>query len=233
MRSIDGKKLAKHIRKEIRTKIENKYLKEQYENEKFKSDRLPSNVRHNHKNQTIQRLNLSVKTSPENFVKEDFIKNLQLASCEVFALILQDLTGKRFIYPNEYEELKPIYDFIKEGGDRISYFRKVRLTNEELFDIIENYEIFTMDKFENFEKYSNEIFENKNIPQEEFNEVLKFYNDIAIPKIKSCSNSVEHPVFHKNAVMHEINDYTSYNKLMENLSYIKENYVITTTEKTL
>ena len=229
----DPEKQRRNVQNLMEGTATQEYLNKQRQIEKFKSDRLPSNVRHNHKNPTIPRLNLSVKTSPANFVKEDFIKNLQLASCEVFALILQDLTGKKFIYPNEYEELKPIYDFIKEGGDRISYFRKVRLINEELFDIIENYEIFTMEKFENFEEYSNEIFENKNIPQEEFNEVLKFYNDIAIPKIKSCSNSVEHPVFHKNSIWHEINDYTSYKKLMENLCYIKENYVITSTEKTL
>lgn len=228
--SKQGKTLANLIRKETYGKVEREYLREQYIKEAFANKRDPNNLRSTFKNQSIQCLNLSAKD--KGFNLNQYLENINVASYKLFALIIQDLTGKKFIYEEEYNQLKPIYDKVKAGVNLVYSFRHIYLLEEELFRIIETYEIFTMDQFENFEKHSKELLKDVKISEEMFNEIKDYYSD-QISKIKQCSEIVEHPQYGPRKIYHKVENYDSYNKLIEKINYIEENFVEQTSEQSL
>ena len=229
-KSIDGKVLSKLIRKETYGKLDTEYKRKLYEDKKYAQDRLPETIRSANKLHAIQCLNVSAKD--KGFCKELYLNYLQLSACKIFAFMIQDITDENFIFEDEYDYVNQLKTE-SENNKLLGVFRfrnRNGLTREEFLEIA-NYPLFTIEDFENF-KQNNKYINNITITEEEFDKLLEYYS-IQINRIKSSSKSIEKPKFGSTAQIYEIDDYTSYNKLMENIDYIKENFLEKTTEQTV
>ena len=185
-------------------------LHRQYMIEKNEADR--KHFRANNRNYSVHCL--QVPSSTKNLDTEEYLTNIEQACCNLFTLILQDITGTRFLFEDEYEIIKDKIERINNGA-RITFFqfRNLQITEDEYFKIFETHKVFTKDNYNNIEEYLQTNYPDLKISKADFDDIMDFYK-IQIDRIYTCSTIVNKKF--------PINNYTSYNKFNRNIALVED-----------
>lgn len=205
----DPRIIAKEIRRNMNAIDSAMYHREKYLNEKNANNR--EYYRANCRNYSVQCI--QVPSTTKSLDKEEFLLKLEKACYQLFSLILQDVTGDRFIFEDEYYFMKDKIEKIENGANITFFqFRNIKIDKDEFFKIFNTHKVFTMENYNNFAEFLKTNYPDISLSQSELDKIVDFYH-VQIDRIHAYSTQVG---------KFPINDYSAFNKLNQNIDRIED-----------
>lgn len=199
-------KSKKRVSEITNTMFNTEMHRKAYLKERSEEYRRPETVRFRYKQIAVQPIHIN--RTVKELDKADYLQKLEFSCYKIFGLMVQDLTGINFIFEDEVEHIETVLSNI----EKINFFtfRNIEVTREEFLKIAK-FELFKLEDFRSFETCFEKYLKDCNFSEEDLEEVKEYY-EVSFARIKSCSTKEKN---------YEINDYTSYNHLMENVNALQ------------